>query len=213
MYAKANDIVPLLRELTRLGACDVRLDADNVPTLDALDPEGACATWTVDLAGDCPREAVLEVFEFVDGDCDLEIEPLVAEVEAELPPIDVESLLAEARQPQPRVPDGEVQALIDQIVPVVALAPEAPRAAAAPAAQTAAAAANDGGGRAAATAATTIRVDLDKVDRLVNLVGELVITQAMLAQRVDECAALANVPRRRRPRRSRTAHRARCRKA
>jgi two-component system chemotaxis sensor kinase CheA len=33
----------------------------------------------------------------------------------------------------------------------------------------------------------TIRVDLDKVDRLVNLVGELVITQAMLAQRVVEC--------------------------
>ncbi len=33
----------------------------------------------------------------------------------------------------------------------------------------------------------TIRVDLDKVDRLVNLVGELVITQAMLSQRVLEC--------------------------
>jgi two-component system chemotaxis sensor kinase CheA len=32
----------------------------------------------------------------------------------------------------------------------------------------------------------TIRVDLDKVDRLVNLVGELVITQAMLAQTVSE---------------------------
>ncbi|HEY0266508.1 MAG TPA: chemotaxis protein CheA, partial [Rhizomicrobium sp.] len=33
----------------------------------------------------------------------------------------------------------------------------------------------------------SIRVDLDKVDRLVNLVGELVITQAMLSQRVIEC--------------------------
>jgi two-component system chemotaxis sensor kinase CheA len=32
----------------------------------------------------------------------------------------------------------------------------------------------------------TIRVDLDKVDRLVNLVGELVITQAMLSQRAAE---------------------------
>ncbi len=32
----------------------------------------------------------------------------------------------------------------------------------------------------------TIRVDLDKVDRLVNVVGELVITQAMLSQRVVE---------------------------
>jgi two-component system chemotaxis sensor kinase CheA len=35
--------------------------------------------------------------------------------------------------------------------------------------------------------AQTIRVDLEKLDRLVNLVGELVITQAMLAQRLLNC--------------------------
>ncbi|ARS26621.1 chemotaxis protein CheA [Sphingomonas sp. KC8] len=33
----------------------------------------------------------------------------------------------------------------------------------------------------------SIRVDLDKLDRLVNLVGELVITQAMLTQRLQGC--------------------------
>ncbi|MCI4654650.1 chemotaxis protein CheA, partial [Sphingomonas aquatilis] len=42
---------------------------------------------------------------------------------------------------------------------------------------------------AAAPPAQTIRVDLDKLDRLVNLVGELVITQAMLAQRLSEHGA------------------------
>ena len=31
----------------------------------------------------------------------------------------------------------------------------------------------------------TIRVDLDKLDRLVDTVGELVITQAMLVQRLE----------------------------
>ena len=35
-------------------------------------------------------------------------------------------------------------------------------------------------------AAATIRVDLDRVDRLINAVGELVIQQAMLSQRVTE---------------------------
>jgi two-component system chemotaxis sensor kinase CheA len=186
MYAKANDVVPLLRELTRLGPCAITLEADKVPALDALEAEGAYATWTADLTSDCAREAVLEVFEFVDGDCDLEVEPLVAEVVEEEAPIDVESLLAEARQPQPKVPDGEVQALIDQIVPVVALAPEPPRAVVAAPAQ--AAAANDSAGRATAQAAaqSTIRVDLERVDRLIDLVGELVINQAMLAQRVAE---------------------------
>jgi two-component system chemotaxis sensor kinase CheA len=49
-------------------------------------------------------------------------------------------------------------------------------------------AASNGGGRAAKTAApaaaeaSTLRVSVDKVDQLINLVGELVITQAMLAQ-------------------------------
>jgi two-component system, chemotaxis family, sensor kinase CheA len=37
--------------------------------------------------------------------------------------------------------------------------------------------------------ATSIRVDLDRVDRLVNLVGELVTTQAMLAQQAREFPA------------------------
>src|SRR5205085_3005540 len=32
----------------------------------------------------------------------------------------------------------------------------------------------------------TIRVDLDRVDRLINLIGELVINQSMLSQRVAE---------------------------
>lgn len=43
--------------------------------------------------------------------------------------------------------------------------------------------------RAAETVAPTIRVDLDRVDRLINLVGELVINQAMLAQSVNESAS------------------------
>ncbi len=45
--------------------------------------------------------------------------------------------------------------------------------------------------RAAASEASTLRVSVDKVDQLINLVGELVITQAMLAQnsaRLDTAA-------------------------
>ncbi len=41
-------------------------------------------------------------------------------------------------------------------------------------------------------ASPTIRVDLDRVDRLIDLVGELVINQAMLAERVNE-AGLARM--------------------
>ncbi len=39
---------------------------------------------------------------------------------------------------------------------------------------------------AAARGVQSIRVDLDKVDRVVNMVGELVITQSMLTQQMDD---------------------------
>ncbi|WMJ69088.1 chemotaxis protein CheA [Stenotrophomonas sp. 24(2023)] len=64
--------------------------------------------------------------------------------------------------------------LATQAPPVTAPAPAAGPAAAAPAAPAAAAGNHE--------AETSIRVSVDKVDALINLVGELVITQAMLKQ-------------------------------
>lgn len=42
------------------------------------------------------------------------------------------------------------------------------------------------GGGAAAAAKSVVRVDLDRIERLVNLVGELVINQAMLSQSLEQ---------------------------
>jgi two-component system chemotaxis sensor kinase CheA len=56
--------------------------------------------------------------------------------------------------------------------------------AAAKAAPAAASDSEEGGGRSVGV--QSIRVDLDKVDRVVNMVGELVITQSMLTQQMDE---------------------------
>jgi two-component system, chemotaxis family, sensor kinase CheA len=47
--------------------------------------------------------------------------------------------------------------------------------------------------KTATASAPTIRVDLERVDRLIDLVGELVINQAMLAQRVGETDVSTNV--------------------
>src|SRR5690606_13366696 len=69
-------------------------------------------------------------------------------------------------------------------MPAPAPVPEMKAPAAAPEAVTAAPA------QPAAQAPVTIRVDLDRVDRLINLVGELVIQQAVLAQRVSETAMI-----------------------
>ena len=163
MYAKANDAALLLRELGRLGDAYVTLDTTDLPRLADLDPEGAYLAWTVRLTTEQPESAIREVFEFVDGDCTLTIERVGAVPAAPAnPEFDIAALLLQAHLPEPEV----TSAAADPTPP--------PQAAPAPAAH------------APVAAAPTIRVDLDRVDRLIDLVGELVINQAMLAQRVLE---------------------------
>ncbi|HVI34568.1 chemotaxis protein CheA [Phenylobacterium sp.] len=183
LYAKANETVLLLRELSRLGEVEVELDASALPLLPHLDPEGAYLAWTVRLRGEASETTVREVFEFVDSDCDLEVraegadgEPAAAEAAPAAPAaepaadLDIAALIAKAQEAATEDPTPAPEPKTAAVSSAPAAGP--PAAKAAPA--------------AAAQAAPTIRVDLDRVDRLIDLVGELVINQAMLAQRVTE---------------------------
>ena len=193
MYASANETGLLLRELARLGPTTVALDEGEVPMLETLNVEDGCLTWTVELSAAVDEAAVREVFDFVEADCDLTLTPLDAAGSAPVfedePPailpasdnLDIAALLAKAtavaepaRAPQPITPQPVApQPVAPEPAPVVSAPPQSVASAAAPAAP-------------AAPAPVTIRVDLDRVDRLINVVGELVIQQAMLSQRVLE---------------------------
>ena len=194
MYVNANETSLLLRELSHLGEMTVDLDVSAVPPLDALEAEESYLSWTIELTTDAGEAAIHDVFDFVESDCDLSIRPASAAPEAveaapapaPAPESDIAALLARAQAEVVVVAEPE-PALVAPVAPVdqpaAALAPmpePAPAATAANAATPAAANAP------AAPAAITIRVDLDRVDRLINVVGELVIQQAMLAQRVIE---------------------------
>ena len=190
MYANANEAGLLLRELGRLGPTQVRLDDSAVPTLDALSVEEGCLTWTIDLSADVDEAAVREVFDFVESDCDLTITPL-----GEASDVCADAALVFEDEPAAILPardDLDIAALLARATGAVAdIAPEAApdmAAFAAPAAEPAAvpAAMPTTTPAASAAAPVTIRVDLDRVDRLINVVGELVIQQAMLSQRVLE---------------------------
>lgn len=207
LYAKGNEATLLLRDLSRLGEMNIHCDMDALPTLDRLSPETAYFSWKVSLKTDKGEDAIRTVFEFAEWDCDLEVS-LVADGAAapseELPmqpvPFDLSILDDEPIGPvgvieeeeqlaaQQEVRNAAVSAAgtasnVLQMAQSAARAPveKSAGAAASAAAQSAAAQ------QAAASAATpTIRVDLDRVDRLINLVGELVINQAMLSQSVVE---------------------------
>ncbi len=199
MYAKANETALLLRELDRIGACQVTLNADDLPDFDALDPEESYFSWIIDIETDQGDAAIREVFEFVEDDCEITIEATGAPVSLDDPfaSLDTPALAADPEvEPEaaPSAPDDDVMALLERAklaaaeiqatTPAAAPAAAAPRAAAAPA--PAAALHPADGGDAKTAAGTTIRVDLERVDRLIDLVGELVINQAMLTQRVGE---------------------------
>ncbi len=193
LYAKANEAALLLRELTRLGASQVELDASEVPLLGEIEPEAAYLSWTVTVSGDTDELAIREVFEFVDGDCELTVEAQGAAEGAAEGGLDIGALLArvqaDAGPPIETAPDEpfELEPIASAAAPIAAPEPVAP----APVLSVVSPAAEPNEPQAAnqarkTEAGATIRVDLDRVDRLIDLVGELVINQAVLAQRVME---------------------------
>ena len=232
LYARANDPLLLFRELAALGTMQVRAVLGEVPPLADFEPFAVYCAWEITLVSPGLTEAAIrEVFEFVDGDCDIVIAqagtvpglssagfdiPEAEAAEAAEPDMpDLSSLLAlteeEVAEPAapvvpppsfaPEPPAAPVSAqdafeeapalsfaaLADEIkpkAPAAAAKPEPAPVAAAKAAPAAASDSEEGGGRSVGV--QSIRVDLDKVDRVVNMVGELVITQSMLTQQMDE---------------------------
>jgi two-component system chemotaxis sensor kinase CheA len=174
MYAKANDAVLLLRELGRLGTLQVACDQSGLPAFADLDPEDAYLAWTIELTTASDETAVREVFEFVDGDCELDVQlksrPAVVDVAEAVVPAAVTEAAAEIREVAP-AGGGAAEPSQDAPKPVMAAKADSGK---------------EAGAAAASASQATIRVDLERVDRLINLVGELVINQAMLSQRVLE---------------------------
>jgi two-component system, chemotaxis family, sensor kinase CheA len=184
LYANANEALPLLRELGRLGQIDVVFDDSALPSLTDLDPEGAYFSWTVTLQSACEEQAIRDVFEFVEDDCVLEISAQAPAAEAEYDGADLgEGFEFEIYAPGGEGVEFEIYAPSAEHEPAVMPAggpAQVEHATPGPVEAMAAKA------EAGAPVGATIRVDLDRVDRLINLVGELVINEAMLSQRVLE---------------------------
>lgn len=224
LYARANDPLLLFRELGALGEISVRAVLTEIPALGDFEPFGVYCSWEITLfSPDLTEAAIREVFEFVDGDCSIEVVALghaVPPPVAAPAPVVAPAPIAAAPKPLPVVADESLIALTEDEVaaaPSLTLVPDTaeaeapaveevglsfadlaneisasapprpvPAAAPKPVAPKPAASGEGGeeGGRSVGV--QSIRVDLDKVDRVVNMVSELVITQSMLTQQMDE---------------------------
>ena len=156
-----NEPIRILRELEGLGKIVVTADLSGLPELAVFDPESLYLKWDMTLTGDSVNEDdIKEVFEWIDGDGAQITITAPAAVEPVSEPVS-EPVVAEAAAPQVAIPAA---------------------AAAKPPAAVAVAKKEEKAAAKAPKQEGSIRVELSKIDQMVNLVGELVITQSMLSQ-------------------------------
>jgi two-component system chemotaxis sensor kinase CheA len=174
------DPLCLLKELQSLGECAVAVQTDRVPQLDGIDPEQCYLYWDVIINTGSSLEDLRSIFLFVEDEGRICITPLNYELcgegehhkrlgeilteRGDLTEEQVQRILAkQKRSGELMVEEGLVsQSKVDSALAeqemVQKLKEQQQR------------------------MGNTIRVSTDKLDRLINLVGELVITQAQLSQ-------------------------------
>lgn len=163
----------LLEDLCKLGPCFVVPITDGVPFLDEMEPEDCYLKWDVKLHATCDKDAIDDVFMFVQDEMKLTLSPL-EQVEAPAPAplfqlLDEEPVIAEMAAPV-------VEAAAEQPV-----AKAEPRSEAKPEIKREAAPARREDAKQDRGIAT-VRVQAERLDELMDRVGELVIAQARLTQ-------------------------------
>ncbi len=156
LFKTGNEPLYMLSELAELGDLETHAFCDGIPSLAKFNPEDCYLNWRLYLTTTRGQSAIQEIFEWVEDDADIDITLCGGLFESEVP--------------EPRAEQSEAQ---------VQNAEPKPSEQASKKANTAA---NKVPSSKKSSESTSIRVGIDKVDSLINMVGELVITQAMLTQ-------------------------------
>jgi len=168
--SNASEPMLVIRELESMGAEIVDVDTSALPGLRDLDTEDSYFIWKLIAPGTLSESELLDCFDFVAPDSLIEITR--CEAAAPAPVLEIETVSV-ASAPPVVVDDAFVP-----IEPIASATPVAP--------QLRVVEADDPGKPARMEAAAqTIRVDLGKLDMLLNLVGELVIRNSILADRLS----------------------------
>jgi len=190
MFATGNEPYFLFQALSDLGALTVRMDDSELPGFDAMEEGETYLSWELTLITSQPRSAIEAVFEFVEGLCELSISTdgdAAAEADAlaalnaafGVTSVEEESAVdIPLEQPEPEQVESPTSAEVDIIETVE---PEAePEQGTDMPAETS----KDASKSKSSGPKPTLRVELDRVDRLINAVGELIINHSMLAQQI-----------------------------
>jgi two-component system chemotaxis sensor kinase CheA len=187
IFLSGTNPLALIEELCELGEGTVVGHVSNIPTLEELDPESMYVWWDVILNTASDENAIRDVFIFVEDECEITIQEIAR---GELPEDEATTkklgeilvdrgdvtldVLQTALDEQKKLGDLLTSSgVVDKETVHSALAEQEAvrqRRSAAPKVE----------------AASSIRIAAEKLDDLVDLVGELVIVQAQISQVVGE---------------------------
>ncbi|MCZ8333763.1 MAG: chemotaxis protein CheA [Rhodobacteraceae bacterium] len=155
-FRAGHDPALILRDLAAFGEMDSALDLSALPSTEAFDPTSSYLCWMITLRTDRSEADIRAIFDFIAFHADLDLQPDPAETSAPPPAIVPDLPRGAAPTPLPAAPP-----------PPRPVAPESAR------------------DMATAPQKPTLRVDVERVDRLVNVAGELVIHNAMLTDAIN----------------------------
>ncbi|MBB3595512.1 two-component system chemotaxis sensor kinase CheA [Rhizobium sp. BK529] len=182
--AMANGTNPLglLDELRDLGECTVRANTAGIPPLNDLVPTELYVSWEVVLTSEQDRSAIDDVFIFVMDDMELDVQEIagrqamLAEAKKDEAPVAAAAPVAStsaAPTPVASAPAAATEFRPVEAVPVKRETPAPTQAA------------------AQAKAQENVRVPAERLDELMDRVGELVIAQSRLSQLASSSSDIA----------------------
>ncbi len=201
-----NEPFRMFRELELLGQIDVISDVSKIPSLSEIEEDACYTSWHIFLHADADKLLIHEAFEWVADECFLDIKQMPASDLSNLYDSLAQSLnsISESRD-KPSFDSNEIESQPQENIQETAqsevIVEEVSEHLAHSATETSDPSAVLTEGRLlqvpqtsqiqtqekpstkpVAAGGGSIRVSIDKVDSLINLVGELVITQSMLGQ-------------------------------
>lgn len=172
LFRTGNDPLRILSELSELGDMEVIAHLDQLPSLEKLNPENSYLSWEIILHGVADESAIKDAFTWVEDDADIVIEAVNTDSSDAMAQGNASSLTVDSITGTPQVSEINVKSIEEGNVNrpnqgQPNMSTQADQAAVR---------------RAASADSGSIRVGIDKVDALIDMVGELVITQSMLNQ-------------------------------
>ena len=213
LYLNGHDPQKIFRELAELGTCDISVNTEKLSSLDKFDTGTTELSWDITIETASLENDVRAVFEWVSDCCELQIteeesDALDADISiddflgdlSDLPEVEeeedclgepekVEPLTVPEEQPEIAELPEAGETVAEPVLEIVAEEPAAPVADASKEESPKdekPAAAKKPEPKERTRVSKPIRVDSEKVDRLINLMGEMVISQSMLTLQINE---------------------------